>query len=185
MSKIAAIINTEITRLARKEIRKAIEPLQAEIKALKKENAQQLRSIAALEKALNKTPRTAMDASVMPRMMPEIEPEERTRLSPLLIKKLRKRLGVSQTEFAALVGVSQPAVASWEQGRAKPRGATRTLVIEARQYSTKQIREIIEEKMIEREAKKAATVAKKASIKRAEVDEMDEESTGMGAPAAE
>jgi excisionase family DNA binding protein len=36
------------------------------------------------------------------------------------IRAVRQQLGYSQTEFGALLGVSQPAVAGWEQGTKKP-----------------------------------------------------------------
>jgi DNA-binding transcriptional regulator YiaG len=40
------------------------------------------------------------------------------------VKRIRERAGASQGEMAAAVRVSRAAVASWEQGRRIPRGAT-------------------------------------------------------------
>lgn len=39
------------------------------------------------------------------------------------IKRLRKRLGMSPTEFAAAIYATRPSVDHWESGRVKPRDA--------------------------------------------------------------
>ena len=47
-------------------------------------------------------------------------------LSP--IAQARNRLGMSQSELAALMGVSPRTLQDWEQGRRKPTGAAQTLL---------------------------------------------------------
>jgi len=47
-------------------------------------------------------------------------------LSPVI--EARKKTGLSQSQFAALMGVSVRALQGWEQGRKQPGGATRTLL---------------------------------------------------------
>jgi len=44
------------------------------------------------------------------------------------IKEIRQRQHVSQSVFAAYVGVSKSTVAQWEQGEKKPRGASLKLL---------------------------------------------------------
>ena len=45
------------------------------------------------------------------------------------IVEARRTLGLSQVEFAKLLGVSKRTLQDWEQGRRKPSGAARTLLI--------------------------------------------------------
>lgn len=47
---------------------------------------------------------------------------------PLEVKAIRKRLHVSQTQFAHLIGVSAATLRNWEQGRTYPEGAARALL---------------------------------------------------------
>jgi len=48
--------------------------------------------------------------------------------NPLEVKTIRKRLHVSQTQFAHLIGVSAATLRNWEQGRTYPEGAARALL---------------------------------------------------------
>ena len=48
--------------------------------------------------------------------------------SPGRVKSLRKRLGLSQADFAATLGVAQNTVSLWEQGRRRPDGAAAKLL---------------------------------------------------------
>jgi putative transcriptional regulator len=49
-------------------------------------------------------------------------------LRPLDIKKIRGRLGRSQSEFALMIGVSVATLQNWEQGRRKPDGPAQALL---------------------------------------------------------
>ena len=44
------------------------------------------------------------------------------------VKGIRENYDLSQTEFAALLGISVKTVQNWEQGRRSPRGAARVLL---------------------------------------------------------
>jgi putative transcriptional regulator len=50
------------------------------------------------------------------------------------VKAIRERLGLSQHQFAALLGVSIDTLQNWEQNRRKPRGAARTLLLIAAKH---------------------------------------------------
>ena len=44
------------------------------------------------------------------------------------VKQIRERYALSQSEFAALLGVSIKTLQNWEQGRRTPHGAARVLL---------------------------------------------------------
>jgi putative transcriptional regulator len=49
-------------------------------------------------------------------------------VSPDDIQKARKRLGLSQDQFADALGVSASTLRKWEQGQRSPTGAAKTLL---------------------------------------------------------
>jgi putative transcriptional regulator len=48
---------------------------------------------------------------------------------PSDVKAIRERLELGQSAFAALLGVSARTLQDWEQGRRKPSGAARVLLV--------------------------------------------------------
>ena len=141
MGKIDQVLRSEISRLAGKEIRSAIAPVALENRNLRRAISELKKQVADLERALKRQSRMA--AKEQPG--PAVPPDEgvKARLSPRLLKKLRNRLGISQSELAVLVNVSQPAVASWEQGRAKPRPETRAAIVILRGLTPTEVRDLL------------------------------------------
>lgn len=58
----------------------------------------------------------------------EKEPSRKFQISVPNVKKIRERFKLSQSEFAALLGVSIKTLQNWEQGRRSPHGAARVLL---------------------------------------------------------
>jgi DNA-binding transcriptional regulator YiaG len=50
-------------------------------------------------------------------------------LSGSPIRTIRSRLGLTQAEFAELIGVSRRTLENWEQGRREPTGPTRAFLL--------------------------------------------------------
>ncbi|MGB6366980.1 MAG: NadS family protein [Thermoanaerobaculia bacterium] len=50
----------------------------------------------------------------------EFEPED--------VRSIRQEIGLSQSEFALLIGVSVSTLQNWEQGRRRPEGPARALL---------------------------------------------------------
>ena len=61
----------------------------------------------------------------------EKEPSRRFELAAPDVKQIRARYKMSQSEFAALLGVSIKTLQNWEQGRRSPHGAARVLLLVA------------------------------------------------------
>ncbi len=45
------------------------------------------------------------------------------------VREIRRKVGLSQSRFAVLLGVSVRTLQDWEQGRRAPSGAARTLLL--------------------------------------------------------
>ena len=118
MPNFNAAFKAEVARLARKEMRTAIDgpkkaaaQLRHDVAALKRQVAALERQVSFLEKQegrrLTETP-----ASTAPKG---------TRFSPGWVKSDRKRLGLSAKDYGRLVGVSGLTIYNWESGKSKPR----------------------------------------------------------------
>ncbi|MBW1799433.1 MAG: helix-turn-helix domain-containing protein [Deltaproteobacteria bacterium] len=56
------------------------------------------------------------------------EPSRVYEIKPPEIKTVRKKLNVSQNQFALMIGVSVRTLQNWEQGRRKPEGPAKALL---------------------------------------------------------
>jgi DNA-binding transcriptional regulator YiaG len=144
MGKIEQTIKSEIVRLAKKQLRAACGPLAREVRQLKRivrELCRTVRPLKALGAELE-----AQRAAQLAKLEAAPEEVKAARLSPRLIKKLRSKLGISQGGLATLVGVSAPAVAFWEQGRAKPREQTKAALVALRKLGKRDVNKLLAEK---------------------------------------
>lgn len=58
----------------------------------------------------------------------EIKASRVVDLKPMDIRKVRKKLNLSQSEFALMIGVSLSTLQNWEQGRRRPEGPAQALL---------------------------------------------------------
>ena len=59
----------------------------------------------------------------------KIKPVRVSKFNPVVVKKIREKLHVSQARFAYMIGVSVDTLQNWEQGRRKPEGPAPALLI--------------------------------------------------------
>ncbi|MBS0341378.1 MAG: helix-turn-helix domain-containing protein [Proteobacteria bacterium] len=127
MTNIASVLKSEISRIARKEVR-------AEIESLKKANlhyrsaiAQLRRELADVHKQLKQQDRQAARQSRMaiattPGADDAAGPADGTarRFSASRLAAHRAKVGLSAAAYGALVGMSGATIFHWEQGKSRP-----------------------------------------------------------------
>jgi DNA-binding transcriptional regulator YiaG len=121
MPNIAIVLKSEISRVARKEVRgetadlkKAVSAYRAEISALK-------RRTQALEQQIQRLSKASSKAAAGPGKGTEAGPGKALRFSAKGLTSLRKRLGLSAHDCGLLVGASGQSIYAWEDGKARPR----------------------------------------------------------------
>lgn len=62
----------------------------------------------------------------------EVEPARVTTFDIPDVAEIRHRMGLTQSEFATVLGISTRTLQEWEQGRRTPRGPARSLLLVAR-----------------------------------------------------
>lgn len=122
MSNLGSVLKNEITRLARKEIRAQIVPLQ-------KASTTQRREIAELKRQVALLTRHAKAASkAISKNAPESPEPPAARFVAKGLRSLRARLGLSAADFGKLAGASGQSIYNWESGKAVPRKSQLTVL---------------------------------------------------------
>ena len=118
MPNIAALLKSEISRVARKEVRsetlslkKTTRTYRSEIAALKRRMQELEHQLRRLSKSKGKAPQAESEAA----------PAEGLRFSAKGLISQRKRLGLSAAECGLLVGASAQSIYNWEGGKIRPR----------------------------------------------------------------
>lgn len=70
---------------------------------------------------------SASSAPVGADQIPPVRPVT-VEMPPVNIREMRKKLGLSQSQFAARFGFATASLKNWEQGRTRPDGAARVLL---------------------------------------------------------
>ena len=134
MPDLKNLLNDEIRRLARKEIRIALEPVFAQIAAQKKTISDLKKQVADLEKMLRKT---------NPEKIAEIEEaaeeDNKIRLNAAGIIRIRKKYKLTQSELAKLLDVATHTVSIWELGKSAPRAAMKQKICDLRTLGKREI----------------------------------------------
>ena len=142
MPNIAKVLKEEISRISHHEAKLATTPIRKPTIRLRKDVASLKARLAALEKAY-KGIQALMAKCKAAQPAPTPEAAEKGWISGKGIKSLRKRLSLSQGEFAKLVGVTGNAVYQWESKASmlKLRAKTKASVFAVRGIGAKEAKQ--------------------------------------------
>ena len=145
MPNYTTVLNEEIARIARKEVKTAVDPIMAraielkkKVSALTKQTAELASKLDDLEQLLGLEP--LIDPSVVSE-----EEIKKSRITPKYIANIRKKLGLSKNEMAAVLEINPNSIYLWESGRATPRNETKAKLIQLREMGKKEVRALLEE----------------------------------------
>lgn len=139
MANIAAVLKSEITRIARKELR-------AETETTRKASARHRAEIAALKRRLAEleqlVARIAKGAA-QPAAADEAGDAVRIRYSARSMAAQRKRLGLSAENMGRLIGVSGQTIYGWEAGNSRPRNGQMAAIAAVRKLGRREAAAIL------------------------------------------
>jgi DNA-binding XRE family transcriptional regulator len=145
MASLAAALKAELRRQAARETRKALRSLQRlrkQVGDLRLVNRSQLRAVKSLKRRFERLKtRVAKAGGRVARRISGGLPGRP--VTPQSIRGLRGRLGLSRALFAKLLGVSPGSIFGWENGRAVPRGSSRTRLAEVRKMGLRAARKLV------------------------------------------
>ncbi len=119
MANIASLLKSEISRVARKEVRGETAGLKKAISSYRSEIAALKRRAQALETELRRLGKAASRSA--PAAAHDDGPARAQRFSAKGLASQRKRLGLSAQDCGLLVGASGQSIYNWEDGKARPR----------------------------------------------------------------
>jgi DNA-binding XRE family transcriptional regulator len=142
MPNIATILKSEISRIARKEVR-------AETESIKKQSANYRNQLSALKKQVATLERLLRQTSRRTKAEPTTGINDEQASSGLRFRAKgfathRKRLGLSAAQAGALMGVSGQTIYHWETGKAKPRASQMERIAALRKLSKKQAADVVD-----------------------------------------
>jgi DNA-binding transcriptional regulator YiaG len=135
MPNIAALLKTEITRLARKEIRAEVESLRKMSTAHRSEIAVLKKQVKSLQAELR---RVARGSTPGVKRTDEVGPDVQLRFRAAGMKTHRQKLGLSAKDYGLLVGASALSIYKWEDGKVQPRGSALVKIAAARKLGKRE-----------------------------------------------
>lgn len=142
MPNIQKILNEEIRRLARREIRNELADLKKQLASMRKSITEQSCRIKALEDVV-----LAPAKSVQPPVNPPTA-EKPVRVTAGRIKKLRMKLCLSQRSFAVLLGVTPNSIYYWDSGKIEPKEPQKRKIAAIRDAGKRELAKLMAEKNI-------------------------------------
>ena len=141
MGKVETVLKAEIARLSRRETRRLMTKHVEELRRLR------LR-VSALDHEVRSLKTARTEAEINARITTASETaaaagDSKSRLTPGLIRALRRRLKITQAGLAKLAGVSTVAVGTWESGATRPRPQTKARIVALRLLGRREVRRLL------------------------------------------
>jgi DNA-binding transcriptional regulator YiaG len=152
MGKVENSIKSEISRLAKREVRGTFLPLKREVWKMRLRLSNLSKNFAFLDRLTREQVR--QEESKKLRLEASVEEVKASRFTPERISNLRRRLGLTQRELAFLTGVTVGAVGLWEKGKFRPNVHKKAVLVALRKLSKREVRKILAEKGGEAEKRK-------------------------------
>lgn len=118
MPNIGSLLKSEISRVARKELRAETTALRQSVAQSRTQIAELKRRLQALEQQVKRLGKAGGRA---PTVAPPAQAAAKIRFSAKGFAAQRQRLGLSAASLAQLLGVSALSVYKWESGKTRPR----------------------------------------------------------------
>lgn len=130
MPNLQSVLRQEIQRLARKAVRSELEATKKTVAQHRREIAELRRRNKALERTVNNL--QSRETKRLKAGPSKAKPPKGTRFSVRSLKAQRRRSGLSQEDYASLIGVSKLTIYNWESGRTRPGGNHFARLVELR-----------------------------------------------------
>jgi DNA-binding transcriptional regulator YiaG len=158
VSNLASTLKTEISRLARKEIKTQTDALRKASSSYRRDIAELKRQVAVLSRQLKKAGgKPAVDTSS------DDADTTSSRFSAKGLKSLRARLDLSAADFGMLAGASAQSVYNWENGKTVPRATQVAGIVPLRSLGKRDAQARLEALSSAKPARKSKPRAKKTA----------------------
>ena len=144
MPDIKTVLREMVIRIAKQETNAKIRPLEKRITELRETCRLQKKMIIELQCKVSKISGNIKPDEKTLTVCPEAM--ENTRIYPALIVAIRKRLELSGSQFAKLVGANRHTVSSWESGKSKPQDEHKSKIIALRGIGKTKAKELLNSK---------------------------------------
>ncbi|MBO5689322.1 MAG: helix-turn-helix transcriptional regulator [Lentisphaeria bacterium] len=136
MADFKQIFADEIRRLARKEIKIALDPMQKTIAGQRQQIVELRRLVKELEKKA-----AGCTAAAPEKEIAESGDEKKIarRITGKRIVAMRNKMGLSQAQFAELLGVSLSSIVNWEKDKRTPRASQKEMIANLRFMGKREI----------------------------------------------
>ncbi len=148
MPNYTAVLNEEIARIARKEVRLAIDPLGKKVIEQKKKISAQSKTIADLEKRIGELEELLGFEEILDTSEITEEEIQKSRITPKYISGVRTKHDLSRNEMALLLDINPNSIYLWENGKSTPRNDAKAKLMKLKQMGKKEVKQLLEELFI-------------------------------------